>query len=184
MALSFDQAYSVAAAARLAMDEHGLGRDQCITGGRVAFEILRYFGAARQAVAAEVIAATTLGGSKISGGGITLTPDGLGEFDSKWDGHLFIIADNQWIIDVTADQLDRPQFKLVMGGPLVVETFGVKPVPGTVYPASRIDKEDPEASVEVQYTVTASTVWRSFRPWKDERQWKPIVATAIKLLKD
>jgi len=184
VALTFEEAYSMGKASRLAMDQHGLGRNECIIGTRVGLAVAKYFGTTAVPVAGEVVAQNAVTGRRISGGDIEFTPDGNGEFDSTWALHLWMILDKQWLVDVTADQLDIPEKNFHIGGPLVVDTMGQAPRAGTKFAAIREDPKDPDATVGVEYTVVGDGVWRHFRPWKETHLWKPIAATAIKMLTD
>lgn len=88
-----------------------------------------------------------------------------------WSGHLVVMARTletpRLLIDITADQFDRPARDMVVGGPVIMGVTGVwtpRDPLATVAPS----REDPQ--VVVEYTPVAPGM-PTFTSWRETPDW-------------
>jgi hypothetical protein len=84
-------------------------------------------------------------------------PDG-----GSWDGHLALLVDGVWLLDIAAPMFDRPAH-----GIRIPEAFLARlpePHPGGLEPGTRMATTRRDGSV-VRYTVNALTSWRTLIDW-------------------
>lgn len=106
---------------RPTMLKEGLALDSCIATCRIALEVLRRFRIPANPIAVKLLAlnakankfmlgghedwvATQKHGSYSIGMGHGQGPD-----SQKWDGHLVLIVQRQWLLDLSIDQASRPE---------------------------------------------------------------------------
>ena len=100
----------------------GLPDNQCILASRLAVEFLRHHGIRAQATASDltVINAPYADALEANGGVFDDTLREQAEADGAWCvwisrvntdtvGHVVVVADNRWLIDLTAHQANRPE---------------------------------------------------------------------------
>lgn len=165
----------------------------CIVSTRVSIEFLRYFGvrAAPRAVLAEAMNPAAVefvlahgweavhsdsGKSCAAAGGWMVVtdnesgPPGTVDESNGWRGHLVAMIEDDYLLDLSADQMARPLKNLLVPGPI----FG---------PVSRWPEAYAlEGGAVVRYDdlgAARKSPWVESRDWRVEGRWRPIVSDLI-----
>lgn len=111
--------------------------DSCIASTAVGIDVLTRFGVLAEPLPVRMMAFNAAFANRIEAGspwptngeilrwaeedGSYSVGIGLGEQQpNKWAGHLVVLAEKQWLIDLSIDQASRPQYKMVFD-PLCIE---------------------------------------------------------------
>lgn len=167
--------------------------NSCIVSTRLGLEVLKYFGVGAAAQAVTVAAFTKAAAAAIIAGEnprdfghsvgiagtdeITMQPDGR----RSWDGHLVIrLTQQPVLIDLSADQLDRPQRGLRVPQPIIAPIDDT-----TAFERGRsLVLESAEDGTVLFYTALTSRAWRKSSDWtKHQDQVRRSAATVINTLR-
>ena len=114
------------------------GKDACMAATRVGIDTLRHFGIPAYPLTVQVVIFNEVYGRLLrEGGGLTRNIEeveewkqkgawshgvgvpGLGEGPGKWPGHLVAIVQNQWLIDLSIGQANKPEKGIILGDPII-----------------------------------------------------------------
>jgi hypothetical protein len=164
--------------------------DSCIVSTRIALEVLRRFGVGGYALSVRAMIANAPFLERLKGGaappaghedalrwaaedGAWLIGLGFGEAGpGRWPGHLVVIAERRWLVDLSLDQASRPQRSIVLR-PLVA-------VVGEPFLRGRKALEVPMGGSLVRYeAVPRDRSYRNAPDWDDPRRWAPAVQRIV-----
>jgi len=167
--------------------------DSCIASSRIAIAALGAFGLRVQPIAATVqvdnaILHRLLSANATPSAAEVTTWQALGAYgvaigqgipaqctdDDGWHGHLVAVANGTWLIDASADQMNRPKAGIELPGVFVV------PLP-TPLPAcpSAIQMDLPDGSHLVYGLHPSNRTFRTARDWELSARAQAVVQTII-----
>lgn len=159
----------------------GLVDNSCILSTRIGLEVLERHGVRAVAQAVRVAAYNTEGirlfmqevpHSEWPDSAWSVGIEGTGKVTPEtkaWDGHLVLIVRNpnrtRTLIDLTADQLDRPHHNINVSGPVFIDLPPVGWTPhDPIYTTLGAEAGAPDATVIGYYPLMVGN-WRSTPDW-------------------
>lgn len=176
-----------------ALYEQGYEPSACILGTRVLIDVLAYFGVEGSALPVRVLVLNQAGAEQMEKGiPISEWPDEawsvgvddrnpdnptVEEARAKWrfPAHLVVQA-NGYLLDPTADQMDRPQRGLRVLGSVAAQ------LPDDFFDGGYVGLHDPNTGTRMFYSPSPLRphTWKSAPDWTKDHKRKPLVAAAIK----
>lgn len=165
--------------------------DSCIAASREGQIVLEYFGVESYPVEVEVVAYNKLAFDALNEGvapawedgawsvGVTRTPKDVSLPDKKWYGAHVILTAGDYLIDLSADQLDRPK-KNIQAAPVAVHLDMPRFVLGE--PAF-VQSDEPETTIIWKYLRPQDRSFQDSPDWKDRNRHKEPVGKIIRAIK-
>jgi hypothetical protein len=181
---------------RARMMEEGFKADTCVLATRIGMDALRQVRIKSAPRAVSVIASTSahdrlvregrfaeaaLGaeGAWSVGVGIRNPNNPKPAKAGKWDGHLVLIVEREWLVDLSADQFNRPHKGINVPGPIVARFK-----PGALTASGSLATRSPDGSTTVRYKADPeNAAWKIAPDWNTPEKVSAFVEKVLPALR-